>query len=343
MLRKTIANGCVYSSLGAFICLSGCTLTPEAGMPNRLASHQRSDTISSPPLPLSYEENRKRLHAALQQASFILHGQGPNKEIHIPFKNTNGRIYFYASCSGKDILCMLDTGFNNIDWPRWLALGTKRLFIANKGHWAGGLHTHGEWMLLPSLHIGNYELNNLPTVAVDVPWPETMDPTGKAPMLIGNLIWSPVILTIDYATRELIVRQRSYDITRLPIRSGASLIEFKQDMGKIVLSGEISHVPTTFLLDTGADTWAFSPAYYKRFVKAANIRDRGERTTAYLGEAKGMLGGFPIEIKEADVAPLATHADMLVGISFLNRFRITIDYGRHKVLFEPETTQSRRK
>ena len=68
-------------------------------------------------------------------------------------------------------------------------------------------------MTLSSVKIGDYELKNINTVALDVPEAkaEEQGSMDRIPTL-GMDAFRNVVLTIDYQSHELLLRNRDYDV-----------------------------------------------------------------------------------------------------------------------------------
>ena len=162
--------------------------------------------------------------------------------------------------------------------------------------------------------------------------------------LLGAPAFHGAVLTIDYPKKETIIRESSYDITRLPHHPHDLLLTPEWVDGWLpVLKGRLADHPARFALDSGCGGVVITT----RFANRLPLSSFGSDTTAEINGAQvsvkclkntsGAVAGIPFREDEVPVVdlPVWTHSDALAGTAFLERFRVTIDYTRHKVLLEP--------
>src|SRR5262249_21777881 len=151
---------------------------------------------------------KQQFEAIRHRAGFELNSRLPFQEVSMPLLFHNGLPYAKASWSGRQIACLVDTGSSTIMWPQWLHLDTQQLNISSIAQWPEGRMTRTEWVPSPRISIGDIILSNVPTKAIGFPKPTPSDPNiGYFPVL-GMFAFSPGVMTIDYAHKRLIVRNR---------------------------------------------------------------------------------------------------------------------------------------
>jgi hypothetical protein len=113
------------------------------------------------------------------------------------------------------------------------------------------------------------------------------------------------------------------------------------DDGNLVLLGQLAGHPARFQIDTGNSGMAINSAFAQKYF-SASPRTKSKSEVAYgvinsdiIPGVDGNIGGIKFSTGTLSTLPLDSNVDVLIGEPFLRDFRITIDYGRSKILFEP--------
>lgn len=276
-----------------------------------------------------------------------LDSQQKYKEVRVPFTQERGFIYVQALWAGKPVKCVLDTGASYISWPQPLGLAAapigKRVQTLGIG---GGYRVLGEWVLAPSIQLGDFKLRNILTISKSIVEKangqkiSVAQAEGIQEIILGNYVFQNVVLTLDYQKQEVILRDSDYDITRIP-RLHSYLLDLFWIDGKPVMQGQLADHPARFMIDTGNDGIAINSAFaqkylstYPRTNSTAEIA-YGVINTEEIPSVNGNIGGIKFSTGTLTIVPLDSKTDVLIGTPFLKNFRVTIDYSRSKILLEP--------
>ena len=178
--------------------------------------------------------------------------------------------------------------------------------------------------------------------------------------LLGNSIFSSIVVTIDYRLRSITFRNASYnpaDQNHLPVTYSfpfywASDTVSAKHFGLIVVLGTISGQPATLALDTGWSSDVMSirqSAYHRLFPSSTSTRRDRSLLTAF-GQAKGVyVPDLVCGLRSDDphhpdlkfhqpalvTADQNDGVDAIWGYAVLKDYRVTIDYPRQRVFLEP--------
>ena len=291
------------------------------------------------------ESQNDRLNDLAAHSRTVLTSRKKDGEVRIPFTLRDGGIHLKMVWAGRPVEALLDTGSAFVDWPQSLHLTSTSTAIPQDDDMAAGVVAHGEWMVLSSIKAGGCEWRNMLTVASGEMKRSGPSKTVTSPEpLLGAPAFRGTVLTIDYQKKEIIIRGASYDITRLPHHSHDLLLTPEWVDGWLpVLKGRLADHPARFALDSGCGGVVITT----RFANRLPLSSFGSDTTAKINGVQvhirglkyisGAVAGIPFREDEVPVVdlPVWTHSDALAGTAFLERFRVTIDYTRHKVLLEP--------
>lgn len=97
----------------------------------------------------------------------LYHSQHPYKAVQIPFRLQNNLISLSADFAGRKTNCILDTGSPAVLWPHRMNLLGHKTLVAGYGTDAAGSSSRFSEYILSSIEIGNYELQGIPTLALD--------------------------------------------------------------------------------------------------------------------------------------------------------------------------------
>jgi predicted aspartyl protease len=305
------------------------------------------DAPFQPSLPLSHDVEEQRAQAVIEQSRFELNSRKPFQEVVIPFQLRYGRPYVQANWAGRRIDCLVDTGSYSIFWPQWLQLDTQQIHVPTVSVGPEGPVLAGEMVVSPRIQIGDLMLVNTLTEAVGIPRP--LLPTGPDMTLregltcpiIGMDVFRPSVLTIDYQHQTLIVRNRDYDVTRLPRRPQTILAPYEMDgRQRVIFSGTLSGHPARFMLDTGTARTLVSTAFARKNlgyvppgISGSSLKTSASSATP-VWKVTGSLFGKSIGTAYVYVVERTGEADVMLSGLFFRHYRITIDPYRKMLLLE---------
>jgi len=290
---------------------------------------------------------RQRYSAVMQYAGFKLDSHYPFQEVEIPLVIRQYQAFVQVNWAGRPVECLLDTGASSIMWPQWLHLDSQQLGFGYQQIGPVGPAVHGEWMLSPHISIGDLHLTNVPTEAMGVPRLSNAVPTkpglqyALTEPIIGMFAFLPAVMTIDYAQKRLVLRNKDYDVTLYPHVPHTVLIHYeKTQSGRIVLLGTLGGHKARFLLDTG-DGWADISAGFVhdhfaslpiQHVKTSKPTDR--EPSPFIGPLAVDIHGLKFKSLDLYVADRVGEADVYLGAALFRACRVTIDPFRKVVLLE---------
>ena len=160
--------------------------------------------------------------------------------------------------------------------------------------------------------------------------------------LLGAPAFHGAVLTIDYPKKETIIRESSYDITRLPHHPHDLLLTPEWVDGYLpILKGVLAGRPARFVLDSGCGGIVISTRFARQFPTSSF----GKATTANINDVQvnirclklvsGIVAGTHFQANHVQVIDLPGDFDALIGTDFPGLSRVTIDYPRRKVLLKP--------
>jgi hypothetical protein len=283
----------------------------------------------------------------------VLDSQAPYSAVHIPFTLQDGHIYVHALFDGKPRQCMVDTGTNGIMAIKGTGIQGRATGHIVKSLNLDGPDTFGQEIMLHNLQLGSYELQNVSISLMPTPVNPDNALSDGVPLL-GDDAFSQIVLTIDYARRELILRQPQYDFTAQRNAPNSVVLDFngnKYGRDFPCVAGTLRGKPSTFVLDTGFanDYIAVAPQAGAGAVSVHGLKPLGRKwvrtsyALLYLNQVNCTLFTSPYGRKSclAFQCPAVVFPNIQgrygasVGIEILKRFRITIDYPRRRMLLEP--------
>ena len=207
---------------------------------------------------------------------FRLDSTEPYQAVHVPFTIRNGEILMQMELSGKNVVCLLDTGMFATVWHKDLLLSGNKTGHIETVTDAAGNTSYIQEVVLPSLRLGNYEVRNLSTYEMGATiTPKSMlEQAVRQNPLINNEAFRDVVLTIDYSKKELVIRSPSYDFTKEPEAKNGKVLSFtrlthdkKRFYGKPAVRGKINGVSARIQVDTD---WRDKIWLDERLVKKLN-------------------------------------------------------------------------
>ncbi len=301
------------------------------------------------PLHISHsvpiEEARQRYRLVLAHARFELHSTKPYQEVGIPLSISQYCPYVKASWSGKPVKCLVDTGTGSILWPQWMQLDSHQLDISTENRGMNGLPVRGEWVLSSQIVVGGLTLVNVPTEAMGVANPKLPNvvaslqdsdlQSGLADPILGMFTFLPCVMTIDYAHKKLILRNRSYDLTRQTHSPDSILVKYQRSSsGKVVLPGKLAGHNANFVLDTGCGWVAVSANYAHANLDYVPPKPSSKILRPVLPKMSIDLNRIHFSSLDLYVGDQVGEGDVCLGYPLFVAYRVTIDPFRSVVLFE---------
>ena len=276
-----------------------------------------------------------------------LHSNQLYHEVDLPFLRDTGHIEVTAISAGEAVSCILDTGGELALWPQSLPLASSdaHLHYSDFTPYSPLLPRDANWRILSDINFGNYELQNCAGVAYDA---KSSDPKSfNKTLIMGYPALAQIVLTIDYHKQKLVFRDKSYDVTHLVTRSQSYLLDMvpspKESLGyrrSPLIAGTVAGYPVRLILDTGMAAGGIvlaNPKLISVIGKSTGEKLLVNKATGgkALPDTLWSLGNL-IDQSPIDLMPglVEGDADGVIGSEVLRNFRITIDYGRHKVLLE---------
>jgi hypothetical protein len=298
--------------------------------------------------------NQVRIGRYYENARVTLNSSSSYREVHIPFREKDGYLCLEGVWSGRPTEAILDTGSAFVSWPAsWHIKGTSTN-ISIKSNMAGGVTIDNEYVVVPAITIGGLQLTDMPTTAfgsAEFGAPSTYSAQAGGKLMstrtraiLGAPAYRDLVLTIDYSTKEIILRNHLYDVTRQKRLPEDHLIPMSLGYDFLpIISGSIAGIPARLGIDTGCGGMPINGSFVNKLPPKA--RAYAADTTAglldlpvkvkSLRKVTGSVDGLPFTDIDAQTLELPSCVDALVGLQFLKHYRVTIDYTRNLILFEP--------
>ena len=226
-------------------------------------------------------------------------------------------------------------------------------------------------VVLPRVRIGGYEITNLPTTMLDND-ARLFSPSQRSNVdedqILGNSAFVKTVLTVDYKNSIMIIWPSHYDFTKQHRREGDRVLEmgwttsYSHEDWMLDFYGtpaiRVSLAGGSFwcMLDTGWGDSDFGIAnnFVKHHPSLRLVRhDKTRFNARHSAEQVERLHDLKLTIPclwPPSVKPISMTLNGLVtptldrddekgsgviGLALMERYRITIDYGRGRVLLEP--------
>lgn len=292
-----------------------------------------------------------------------------SSEAQVPLVVKHGGIFVMASLSGEPHLCKIDTGSDAVIWARSSHLTGTPTGECGQSSDAMNSVIDSDTVKVPYIQIGAYKITDLPTERLDID-SVLFSPPHPAPpddyILLGNPAFDLTVLTIDYRNKLLIIRPASYDFQKAPRHQGDRTVQMgwtshKDDteaeqsvFGWPAVRASVDGKPFWCMLDTGwegpelglsEDFASQVPALQKLPRRAALFHSGFAASTAsqipalrFEVPCLSPVGAPPLMLKSAGMlVKSCAGGEGVVGTYLMERYRITIDYQRRRVLLEPYT------
>ena len=291
----------------------------------------------------------------------------PGKEARVPLIKHENSIYVKIWLNDKEELCQVDTGAAAVEWPRGLHVGGRLTSLHGQSVDPLGGSIDTQTVVIRDLRIGGYEVTNLPTEMSEVSsylflppqWPDADKGSN-----LGNPAFVQTVLTIDYKNAVMVIRPPQYDFTGHSRATGDRVLQMgwttdypdkdweSNLYGFPAIRASLAGASFWCTLDTG---WAGPElGLTDEFVKHHPSVGQAKHDLFQFGAMHGSaqverLHGLNVAIPclwPPRTAPISLRMDGLVtptlyggegviGLALMERYRITIDYGRRRVLLEP--------
>jgi clan AA aspartic protease (TIGR02281 family) len=267
----------------------------------------------------------------------------------VPFQTLHNHIWLHAVLNNKEqVTLLLDTGATHMlitpDTAKRLGLRPTAETPKQALHVLGGHQVEVPMILLASVAVGQTAVRNVP-VGVVTSFPDVPLADG----LLGADVLRHFTLALDYAASRLTLVPQGPQVPSpatlaaargvvhgpVPLHLGPSHV-----LVQAVLNGQ---EPVTLLLDTGASHTLLTPAIARRL----GLSPTADAPTKTLTRADGQLHTVPLVICKTiavgevvveqlpvgitDVDPKAPTVEGLLGVDFLARFTVTLDYGNRQL------------
>jgi predicted aspartyl protease len=296
-----------------------------------------------------------RTSLALKQRE-VLHSKLQDGAVYIPFKLKNNCIYTKAVVGDRTVDCMVDTGADWILWPSSLGLKGRRTGEQTVINAINDMHGIANIVIIPSIRLGDYEILNARTFSSVLPNMRSTSHSSPSKQMdfpwsftgVGNEVFRDRVLTIDYEKQMIVLREKTYDITKKRLRPTDRLLNFTwaktagDQIGRPVVEGKMEGRSIHIMLDTCVGGVAISTDLYRsiggnrKLVKTQFSTHlgptKGNNVNKMIGSIAGIMFGGEFGVCDFNV-PL----EAAVGGAFLKHFRVTFDYARNKVLLETAT------
>lgn len=294
------------------------------------------------------DHQEQHLQASLPVVT--LHSHRPYHEVRVTFRGKGGWIDLTARSSGKATDCILDTGSALAMWPQALSLASTdaQFHYTQFTPYPGTRSRPANWRKLADLKFGDYEMQDCPGIAYDADSGDAKRFGGA--LLIGYPALAQTVVTIDFRRKEVVFRDKTYDVTRLPIGPMAYLLNMAVNPRDVhkgyhqpIVEGTIAGHKVHLILDTGL-AWGgvalAEPKLIATLQQAAHGRPlfsstAGTTDVRVIPDILWSVGSL-VDQAHIDLMPgfVSGDADGVLGYEILRNYRITIDYERQKILLE---------
>ena len=281
--------------------------------------------------------------------------EGGRTSTDIPFTLINNHIYLSVRLNGKGPFTLLcDTGGSNVVTPEL----AKELGLKAEGTIQGrGVGDQSEDVGLTqmkTLQVGEAALSDQLFAVFNL---SVMDGVEGVPVrgIIGYEVFKRFVVQIDYEHGRLTLTQPSAYV----YRGTGTIVPFKFNGQIPQVEGEIDGLPGKFDIDTGSRS---SLTILAPFAQKNNLKDRykakleGVTGWGVGGPSRGLvaragtlkLGAVVVAAPVVDLS-LQTKGAFSnpfvagnVGAGVLKRFNVIFDYGRQRIIFEPNAAYASR-
>ena len=275
--------------------------------------------------------------------------------------NSTFAVVFFGT---KRHLAFMDTGASHIFLPSHLGINVVKTGESEEATFYEGPPRMLETVTIPKVQMGSYVVKDAVSCLIPSkyppPPPETLvihgeDIKGSAPV-IGWSAWGDGVVSLDWERKEMKVYPPEYDLTKDPRQPGDILLTLSSEPDQLpFLEGTIEGVPARFLLDTGQgfEGVVVSPVNPEKYLSNKTPAEKKPRTAYEFLELKkkpllhwslgGLTGAQSLRATAPFLVSRSQNKDFIknlgidayIGPWLLQRYRVTIDRQRRKLLLEP--------
>lgn len=279
--------------------------------------------------------------------------------VTIPFELTGRHIILKGKVNGQPLSFVLDTGDQyailDLDLAKQMNLNLSGEVRAGG---AGATISTGSMVNGASFTLDGLEGFSQP-VKMALPLGKTLSPRSGRPFegIIGEEFIKEFVVEVDYQAQVL----KLHDKAKFNYSGPGESIPIKIMNGHPIIEAEVTPVGSTaplkgkFVFDLGA---GLALALYSPFVAQNGLLGPGAKTIRSLGgagaggETTGQIGRVtdlkigsftiksPITLFSEDKAGAFAMSSLAgnIGARVANKFRLFLDYGRSRIIFEPNST-----
>lgn len=284
----------------------------------------------------------------------------------VPLIEKHGGIFVMALLDGQSQLCKIDTGSDTVNWQRELHIEGE--MTQERGQVCDALDScvSAATVKMREIKIGSYKVSGFPTEMMEddsgLFSSVAAKPTDNTPLL-GNSLFSLMVMTIDYQNKTLTIHTPTYDFTKQPRALTDKILEMgwtshsedsltrQQIIGWPVIRAYVDGRPFWCMIDTGWEgpELGLTTAFFRQLPQS---RQRTQKTVhGYFAHSVGTVHqldslSFQMPVLSHPALPVVltgkgwivkslSGGDGIVGTALMRRYRITLDYPRRRVLLEP--------
>ena len=302
-------------------------------------------------------KRNKAIRAATIAVPLIVVSQS---NVSVLAQSTIGNIGFGT----KSYYAFIDTGASHVFLPSHLGVNIVKTGKSEVATFYEGPPRNLEMVTIPKVQMGSYISKDAAACLIPSnyapPAPKTLyinvdDINGSAPR-IGWSAWGDGVVSLDWERKEMKVYPPEYDLTKDPRQPGDILLTLSSEPDQLpFLEGTIEGVPARFLLDTGQgfEGVVVSPVNPEKYLSNKTPAEKKPRTAYEFLELKkkpllhwslnGLTGTQSLQATAPFLVSRTQNKDFIkslgidayIGPWLLQRYRVTIDRQRRKLLLEP--------
>lgn len=304
-------------------------------------------------------------HPKIGEVSVNVHF--PAGEAHVPLVVKHGGVFVMASLNGTQTLCKIDTGSDTVQWHR--DLHCAGVLTGERGQTSDPQKGSADAMvvILPRIQIGTFTLTGLPTMMQDTYtglFSSTQERHGDTTPLLGNPLFALTVLTLDYQNKALTIHPPTYNFQTELRHPGDRILQMgwtshsedsegeQQLFGWPTFRARVQGKPFWCVFDSGWEGPELGIT--EALLRSLPAQKQAPRTLVPQNFQHGSYTVPQLENLQFQAPVLVpTHVPAVrlssktivlkslgggngtVGTYLMERYRITIDYQRGRILLEP--------
>lgn len=291
----------------------------------------------------------------------------PGNEARVPLIIKHGGIFVTAILDDGPQLCQIDTGSDAVMWSRDLHLAGRLMGEQDQACNAMDDCVPSDRVKLPYIQLGSFRISGLPTQRLDledIPFSSSGISHPSEDAVLGNPVFSSTVLTVDYKNKLLIIQPAAYDFQKESKHPGDRVLQMawtyhnddtpadQEIFGWPSIRASVSGHSFWCLLDTGWEgpDLGLSEEIVHQIPALQKLPQKPVPFSSGYSDSSA-LQVPELEFKVQCLSPKGAPSVILkstgtlvkspsggqgaVGTYLMERYRITIDYGRRRVLLEP--------